>query len=106
MTRPLNEKLALGIFILIVVGLGALIGMVIRPGEWYASLTKPPFNPRKLGVRTGLDDPLHSDRDCGMEDLEGRELVGGTDEDLVRTNDPGLALSAGFLAFTLWRSVL
>ncbi|WP_281423278.1 TspO/MBR family protein [Rhizobium populisoli] len=41
----MNEKLALGIFILIVVGMGALIGLMIRPGEWYASLTKPPFNP-------------------------------------------------------------
>ncbi len=45
MAKSLNERLGLGFFILIVVGMGALIGLMIRPGEWYASLTKPPFNP-------------------------------------------------------------
>src|SRR6478752_4869583 len=45
MAKSLNKRLGLGIFILIVVGMGALIGLMIQPGEWYASLTKPPFNP-------------------------------------------------------------
>lgn len=32
-------------FLLLVIGGGFLIGMVSAPGEWYASLDKPPFNP-------------------------------------------------------------
>lgn len=46
MTPAWNEKLTLGIFLLIVVGMGAVLGLTIQPGAWYASLTKPPFNPR------------------------------------------------------------
>ncbi|MDV3251382.1 tryptophan-rich sensory protein [Devosia sp. BK] len=37
--------LVLGAFILVVVGVGALIGTQSIPGTWYESLTKPPFNP-------------------------------------------------------------
>jgi tryptophan-rich sensory protein len=33
------------LFIALVVGLGALIGVANVPGEWYRSLAKPPFNP-------------------------------------------------------------
>ncbi|MBT9372205.1 TspO/MBR family protein [Rhizobium sp. CSW-27] len=33
------------LFILLVVGLGALIGVSNVPGTWYQSLAKPPFNP-------------------------------------------------------------
>ena len=33
------------LFISVVVGLGALIGISNVPGEWYQSLQKPPFNP-------------------------------------------------------------
>jgi translocator protein len=33
------------LFIALVVGLGALIGVANVPGEWYQSLAKPPFNP-------------------------------------------------------------
>lgn len=33
------------LFIVLVVGLGALIGIANVPGEWYQSLAKPPFNP-------------------------------------------------------------
>lgn len=33
------------LFILLVVGLGALIGVANLPGGWYQSLAKPPFNP-------------------------------------------------------------
>ena len=32
-------------FLLVVVGAGSLIGSLTAPGEWYASLDKPPFNP-------------------------------------------------------------
>jgi benzodiazapine receptor len=37
--------LALGIFLVMVIGVGALIGTQSVPGEWYQSLAKPPFNP-------------------------------------------------------------
>lgn len=37
--------LTLGVFLLIVIGIGGLIGASTAPGEWYASLEKPPFNP-------------------------------------------------------------
>ena len=30
---------------MIVIGIGGLIGASTAPGEWYASLEKPPFNP-------------------------------------------------------------
>ncbi len=32
-------------FLAVVLGVGSLIGIVTAPGEWYASLDKPPFNP-------------------------------------------------------------
>ena len=35
----------LGIFLAVVIGVGAAIGVVTAPGEWYDSLQKPPFNP-------------------------------------------------------------
>lgn len=35
----------LAIFLAVVIGVGALIGVSTAPGEWYASLNKPPFNP-------------------------------------------------------------
>ncbi|MHA6692017.1 TspO/MBR family protein [Devosia sp. A449] len=37
--------LTLGVFLVVVIGVGALIGTQSVPGEWYAGLTKPPFNP-------------------------------------------------------------
>ena len=37
--------LVLVLFLLLVVGGGALIGMTNAPGPWYEALTKPPFNP-------------------------------------------------------------
>jgi benzodiazapine receptor len=33
------------IFVAIVLGIGITIGLYNLPGEWYQSLTKPPFNP-------------------------------------------------------------
>jgi len=33
------------LFLLLVVGGGAVIGSQTAPGDWYASLAKPPFNP-------------------------------------------------------------
>ena len=35
----------LAIFLVVVIGVGALIGINTAPGEWYAQLNKPPFNP-------------------------------------------------------------
>ncbi|MCF1742076.1 TspO/MBR family protein [Paradevosia shaoguanensis] len=32
-------------FLVVVIGVGALIGIGTAPGEWYAGLNKPPFNP-------------------------------------------------------------
>jgi translocator protein len=32
-------------FLAVVIGVGSLIGMMTAPGEWYAGLDKPPFNP-------------------------------------------------------------
>lgn len=40
--RPL---LLLAAFLIVVIGVGALIGTQTRPGLWYAGLEKPPFNP-------------------------------------------------------------
>ncbi|MBN9070497.1 MAG: tryptophan-rich sensory protein [Rhizobiales bacterium] len=42
----MNRRLAaLPVFLLIVFGGGLAIGLLVPPGEWYASLAKPPFNP-------------------------------------------------------------
>lgn len=35
----------LALFLVVVIGVGAGIGLLSAPGEWYASLAKPPFNP-------------------------------------------------------------
>lgn len=43
--RQPRALLALGVFIVVVIGVGALIGIGNVPGEWYEGLTKPPFNP-------------------------------------------------------------
>ena len=37
--------LLLAVFLAVVIGVGALIGISTAPGEWYANLNKPPFNP-------------------------------------------------------------
>lgn len=37
--------LLLGLFLTVVIGVGGAIGVMTAPGEWYASLNKPPFNP-------------------------------------------------------------
>lgn len=37
--------LLLAVFLAVVIGVGALIGISTAPGEWYANLDKPPFNP-------------------------------------------------------------
>lgn len=41
----LQRYLSLLIFLLVVLGGGLLIGYATLPGDWYASLNKPPFNP-------------------------------------------------------------
>lgn len=35
----------LAVFLVVVLGVGSLLGLLSAPGEWYASLNKPPFNP-------------------------------------------------------------
>lgn len=37
--------MSLLLFLILVLGGGLLIGYATLPGEWYASLAKPPFNP-------------------------------------------------------------
>jgi tryptophan-rich sensory protein len=41
----MNRTLVHIAFIVGVVAIGSLIGVLNIPGEWYQSLTKPPFNP-------------------------------------------------------------
>ena len=41
----MSSKIALPVFLLLVVGGGLAIGLLTMPGEWYAALAKPPFNP-------------------------------------------------------------
>lgn len=41
----MNRTLSLALFLLLVVGGGLAIGFFTAPGEWYAGLAKPPFNP-------------------------------------------------------------
>ncbi|MDE2464475.1 MAG: tryptophan-rich sensory protein [Alphaproteobacteria bacterium] len=41
MTRVSTRAL----FVILVVGGGLVIGFLTAPGQWYAALTKPPFNP-------------------------------------------------------------
>jgi tryptophan-rich sensory protein len=44
-TRTPKSWLLLAVFVVVVVGVGALIGTQSVPGAWYESLQKPPFNP-------------------------------------------------------------
>ncbi|MER9396205.1 MULTISPECIES: TspO/MBR family protein [unclassified Mesorhizobium] len=41
----MQRYVSLLLFLLLVFGGGLLIGYATLPGEWYASLAKPPFNP-------------------------------------------------------------
>ena len=41
----MSNRVALLVFLVIVVGGGLLIGTFTLPGEWYAGLAKPAFNP-------------------------------------------------------------
>jgi translocator protein len=41
----MSNRVALVLFLIVVVGGGALIGTVSVPGPWYEALAKPPFNP-------------------------------------------------------------
>jgi tryptophan-rich sensory protein len=43
--NPINRALSLILFLVLVLGGGFLLGFLIAPGEWYAGLTKPSFNP-------------------------------------------------------------
>jgi tryptophan-rich sensory protein len=40
-----NRYTSLSLFLLIVIGGGLAIGFLTAPGEWYAGLAKPSFNP-------------------------------------------------------------
>lgn len=44
-SADVRSYLTLALFILLVLGGGTLIGLMTLPGEWYAGLAKPPFNP-------------------------------------------------------------
>ncbi|MEO1745007.1 MAG: TspO/MBR family protein [Pseudomonadota bacterium] len=44
-TSLLNKWILLAIFLFFTMGLGALVGASTPPGEWYANLDKPFFNP-------------------------------------------------------------
>ena len=44
-THAMNRALLLIVFLVLVVGCGLAIGYLTAPGEWYAQLTKPAFNP-------------------------------------------------------------
>ena len=41
----MQKNLSLVVFVVLVLGGGLLIGYATLPGEWYALLAKPPFNP-------------------------------------------------------------
>ncbi len=41
----MHPTITLALFIALVLGGGTLIGFMALPGEWYAGLAKPPFNP-------------------------------------------------------------
>lgn len=41
----MNRRLSLIVFLVLVVGGGLAIGASTPPGDWYAQLTKPSFNP-------------------------------------------------------------
>lgn len=43
--NPALRWLLLALFLVLVIGAGSLIGISTAPGEWYAGLNKPPFNP-------------------------------------------------------------
>jgi len=43
--RSSPSWITLGIFLIVVIGVGALIGTQSTPGAWYQNLEKPPFNP-------------------------------------------------------------
>ena len=44
-SRFRNSPTILSLFLVLVIGVGLLIGLTVRPGEWYDSLNKPVFNP-------------------------------------------------------------
>ena len=41
----MKDRVSLVLFVVLVVAAGTAIGLITVPGEWYASLEKPPFNP-------------------------------------------------------------
>lgn len=41
----MNRAPSLILFMMLVLGGGLTLGYLTAPGEWYASLTKPAFNP-------------------------------------------------------------
>jgi benzodiazapine receptor len=41
----MNTRIGLALFLVVVVGGGLAIGFLTAPGEWYAGLQKPSFNP-------------------------------------------------------------
>ncbi len=82
-----RSLITLGVFLAVVIGVGALIGASTAPGAWYEQLDKPPFNPPNwlfgpvwfvlyvliaiAGWRTFLSEP----RGLGMKLWVGQMLV-------------------------------
>ena len=43
--RTPRSLIILAVFLVVVLGVGSVLGILTAPGEWFASLDKPPFNP-------------------------------------------------------------
>ena len=57
----MNRWLSLIGFLVLTIGGGLAIGIVTAPGEWYAALAKPAFNPPNW-IFAPVDRPLRPDR--------------------------------------------
>lgn len=86
----------LAVFLVVVIGVGAFIGISTAPGEWYAALEKPPVQPAQCGVRAGLVHALCNDRHRRLAHVPARAERAG-DEALVRADDTQLAVVAGLV---------
>lgn len=40
-----SRWISLAVFLVVAVGISSALGVLTLPGEWYAGLSKPPFNP-------------------------------------------------------------
>ena len=96
MTRTLPSLVA---FLLLVVGGGLAIGLFTLPGEWYAALVKPSFNPLDSfeiggGQLQALDIANARRQNIGIDDPDGAPkrldvgmLIGAAFAGAVRAGD-------------------